>query len=251
MVYNPGVNIFKTAAPYTVATGGIEAFETADLTDDEESAIDEYLNSLADEMAKVSPKIASDFRNQINLMKDAASHFKAKVGEKPYAPTIDSPDPGQLGINPIIPQFFGLGYYDTTQDSRNTFTINTTAGTAAYLWGTSTTHYKTESSVDSRFHMFVIQNGIIHITDTPITKQFRYETEKKSYAPWAVNPLTIETIEENKTIYQYRTFAAFPLTYDLGTRLSFMPTRTASGVQYDIIGVAFYEYGVFSSLKWH
>jgi len=139
MVYNPGANIFKTAAPYTVATGGIEAFETADLTDDEESAIEEYLNALADE----------------------------------------------------------------------------------------------------------------HITDTPITKQFRYETEKKSYAPWAVNPLTIETIEENKTIYQYRTFAAFPLTYDLGTRLSFMPTRTASGVEYDIIGVAFYEYGVFSSLTWH
>jgi hypothetical protein len=230
--------IFMSAPPYTMATGGIEAFETTALTDEEEDTIDEYLNTLADEMAKISPKIANDFRQQINMMKDAASHFKAKVGEKPYAPTIDSPDPGQLGINPIIPQWF----------NKNQFTIDVTEGSAAYLWGGAASWFKTTSTVDQRFMIFIMQNGIIHITDTPVTKQFKYETEKKGYAPFSVHPLTIETIEENKTIYQYPTFAANLLTWDLGTKMSFMPTRTASGVSYELIGIVLYEYNAYSSL---
>jgi len=253
MAYKPSsAEIFKASAPYAVAAGGIETFETEELSDEEESNIEDYLNEIADEIAKTSPKIASDFRNQIGNMKDQASHFKAKVDGKPYGDPVDSPDPGQLGVNPIIPQHFGAGYYDTSADGRNKFTIDITEGTIAYLWGNSATeHFKTDSTTENRFHMFVMQNGIIHIADTPITQQFRYVTEKKTYAAFDVQPLVVETIEENKTIYQYRTYAAFPLSYDLGSNLSFMATRTASGVSYDIIGVSFYEKQAFDSLVWH
>jgi len=252
MAYKPSeAEVYTSSPPYTVASGGVESFETAELSDDEESEIEDYLNDIADEIAKTSPKVASDFRNQIGNMKDEASHFKAKVDGKPYASPVDSPDPGQLGINPIIPQHFGAGNHNGTADGRNKFTIDITEGSEAFLWGTSADWYYTNDQTDKRFHMFVIQNGIIHIADTPITQQMHYRTEKKNYSAFDIQPLVDETIEENKTVYQYRTFAAMPLTYDLGTKLSLMPTRTASGVSYDIIGVTFYEKQAFDSLVWH
>jgi len=104
MAYEPSKELIFRQTPYTVVTGGIDTFETSRLDDDEANAIDEFLHALADELAKKSPKIASDFRNQIQNMKDLASYFKAKADEKPFSPTIDTPDPGQLGMNVIIPQ---------------------------------------------------------------------------------------------------------------------------------------------------
>ena len=239
MAYLPPEGKIFQQTPYTVVTGGITTFETATLTNDEENTIEEYLNSLADEMAKVSPKIASDFRNQIQNVKDLASHFKARCDGKPYSPTINTPDPGQLGMNPVIPQFF----------NKNHFTVDVTEGTAAYMWGDATSYFTTTSTVDQRYMLYVAANGIIHILDTPVTNQFKFDTEKKSYSPFAVEPLVIETIEEDKTIYQYQN-PAFPLGWDVGSKLSFMPNRTASGLAYNIIGIVVYEQGAFSALKW-
>jgi len=239
MAYEPPKEKIFQQTPYTVVSGGIDTFETEKLDDDEEETIDNFLHSLADELAKKSPKIAADFRAQIPNMKDLASYFKAKVDGKPYSPTIDTPDPGQLGMNVIIPQFFSV----------NTFSVDVTAGTTAYLWGSAASYFTTTSTVDQRYMIYPMANGIIHIVDTPFTQQFQFETQKKSYAPFAVDPMVVETIEENKTIYQYRN-PAFILNWDLGTKLKFMPNRTANGVEYNIIGIVVYEYSAFSSLKW-
>jgi len=239
MAYEPTKeNIFRQT-PYTVVTGGIDTFETATLDNDEENEIENFLHKLADELAKKSPKIGADFRNQIQNMKDLASYFKAKVDNKPYSPTIDTPDPGQLGMNVIIPQFFNV----------NTFSVDVTAGTTAYIWGSAASYFTTSSTVDQRYMIYPMANGIIHIVDTPFTQQFQFTTQKKSYPPFTVDPLVVETIEENKTIYQYRT-PGFILNWDLGSKLSFMPNRTANGVEFNIIGIVVYEYGAFNSLTW-
>lgn len=240
--YKPNEDeIFETAPGYTLATGGIKKFETTELKDKEVALIQEFIDDEEKHLQRISPKIAEDFKGQENILFDLASHFKARVGDKPYSDLIRSPSTaGELGINPIIPQFLNA----------NDLTVDLTEGTEGYLWGSGTSYFTTSSTPDQRYMIFVMQGGIIQINDTPFTNQFLLDTTRTSYTPFAVNPMTIETIEENRTIYQYPTTAGYLLNWDTGSRLSFMPYRAGSSVSYYLIGAVLHEYGAFDSLKW-
>lgn len=241
MAYRPlGEELFSRT-PYNVITGGVSSFETAELSDKEEEAIRNFLSDEADQMAKISPKLASDFRNQIDNIVDFCTYFKAKVDGTPYnSMQVNTPNPNEIGLNMLIPQFLGA----------NSVSVDCTAGTEAYLWGSSTTWFKTTATASQRYMIFIIQNGIIHIGQSPVTRQFQYATEKVGYSPFTTQPLVAQSIEEDRLIYQYETPGAFLLTWDLGSRLKFMPEVTASGVEFELIGVVAYEYNAFSSLQW-
>lgn len=241
MAYKPKSEDMFSRTAYGVMAGGITAFETTELTDDEENAIREYLEREAEKLANVSPKIARTFRDQIDNIVDFCVYFKAKVDNAPYnADHVNVPNPNEIGLNMLIPQFMGVDYWQ----------YDLTAGTTAYLWGSSTTYYTTTSTAGQRYMIFIVQDGILHVGQTPVTKQFKYETEKVAYAPYTIEPIVDQPIEEDKLVYQYETPGAFLLTWDLGTRLSIMPEVTANDVDFRFLGVVAYEYSQFSSLKW-
>ena len=208
------------------------------LTEREEAAIRAWLGYQIDHLARISPKLADDFKKELEVIMRIAEIFKAETKKTYNTLTPHMPKPAEIGVNLLIPQFFG----------RNNHAIDVTAGTPAFLWGSGTAFFKTDSTVERRFMIYIPAGGIIHIGDTPVTKQFKFEAEGVSYAPFTVHPLVIQSIELERTIYQYP-MHAFLLDWKIGTKLSFMPERTGT-VEFEIIGVVFYERDAYSDLTW-
>ncbi len=208
------------------------------LTKEEEKAIRAWLAYQIEHLARISPKLADDLKSELEVIIKIAEIFKAETKKTYNVVTPHMPKPAEIGVNILIPQFFG----------RNNHAIDVTAGTAAYLWGSATAFFKTESTPERRFMIYIPSGGIIHIGDTPVTHQWKFEAEGVSYAPFTVHPLVVQSIEIEKPIYQYP-LHAFLLDWKVGTKLSFMPERSGT-VEFEIIGVVFYERDAYSDLTW-
>ncbi len=223
-----------------VLTGGIERFETTELSDDEVTAIEDFLDETSMILEQYSTKLASDFRNERENILDMCAHFKAKCDNKEFnTKHIQMPDSGQLGMNFLIPQFLGENKIERT----------VTAGTEAYLLGSATTWFKTSSTPEQRYMVYIIKNGIIHIGQTPITRQFKIDSEKTTYTPFTTYVLEDIPLERDTALYRYHTVASLFLNWDVGYRVAFMPIRDGT-VEFHLIGVVVYERDAFASLKW-
>jgi len=240
-----GLNIFA---------GGREVVDHVPLTEAEQDAVHRVVDLMVRMLRRIAPPLADDVEFQRNAFVKWAGVAKGIFPEE--KPISFPSEPGTIGVNPIIPQ--AVKYTTSPSSSApaytdyngNTWEISLTAGTAAYLLGSSANYYKASPTTGQHSFMVIAQNGIVEVGSTPSFNQFKYETEvANKYGVVAVHPLTDVSIVEEKPIYQYPTLGMIPVFHDLGIKISAMPvaSRTAD---VRLVGLVFYEHDFLSSLTY-
>ena len=237
-----------------VLTGGTRTFEVASLSPLELARLVEFFDYIGAQMEKQAPAIAADFRAQQGFFIDVAAYAKARFDNKPYNEdeVAELPRAGQLGVQLLISR--DLRAVNETAAMRatfhNTWDIPAVACTQNYIFGTTpglglwfnTNWWGQQVAVtEQRSIVAIMKNGIVESGTTPTINQFQYNTQGQTYPPWRPDILRDVQVQCDKPVYQYHTPGAFILTPDLGTRLTFMPTRTGN-VAPRLVGVVFAEY---------
>lgn len=237
---------------YDVLIGGLGALSIEHFVEEEVEVFDKFLEDSVNALTKISPEIAVDFKAQAPFFRSVGEVFKDKV-DKAFGGIL--PSSGQFGVGLIIPQDVVYATPASSDDpcysgyTDNSWKISLTAGTAAYLLGSSDNFYKARKEVGYRCAIVLMKNGILEVGTTPSLNQFRIATERTSYPAFSVHPLVDQPIEENYTIYRYNLPFAVPLFHDFGLKLTGMPTVTKTS-EIRLVGVAFYEYDHRSALSW-
>jgi len=226
------------------------AFPIAQLDPNEEDAIKRVFYYGISHLKKVAPSIAVDIERQYKLALAMAAVAKGTFPTKKNFSFPSVPSTG-LGVAWLFPQ--AIKYTATTPSdyAANSWDISLTAGTNAYLLGSSTAFYKTCSDTDSRSVILVFENGLVEVGSTPAIQQFRIVTESKGdYGAYAVEPLVDINVESNKAIYQYPTPAgAFWVDYNTGVKWYFMPSKTGVST-IKLLGLVYYEHKFLADTKW-
>ncbi|MEM2830985.1 MAG: hypothetical protein QXZ14_12080, partial [Candidatus Jordarchaeales archaeon] len=165
--------------------------------------------------------------------------------------------PGSLGVAWLFPQ--GLKWVATPNASNpcytsykaNSWDIDVTAGTNAYLLGDGTNFYRANPNTDQHTFILIFDGGVIEIGSTPSIEQFHLITEgKRDYGVYTVEPLTDIPLEKNVAIYQYPTpLGAVFVSHDRGVMWGFKP-RVSGTKTIKLLGLIYYEHDFLSSLKW-
>jgi len=240
-----GLNIFA---------GGREVVDYIELTDQEQEAIHTVVDNVGKLLRRVSSALADDWEAQRSAFIKMGGIAK---GLFPEAKPISFPsEPGMIGVIPIIPQAIKYAatpsatYPCYTDYATNSWDISLTAGTASYLLGSSANYYKASPTTNAHSFMVIAQNGIIEVGSTPSLDQFRVITEVSTkYGIYAPHALVDQTIEVNKSIYQYPTLGMIPVFHDLGIKLSAMPIATKTA-DIRMLGLVFYEHDFLSDVTY-
>jgi hypothetical protein len=208
-----------------------------------------------EQLRKVSPVIAADIAAQKNLAIRMAGVAKATFPvRKNYSfPSV----PGSLGAAWLFPQ--GLKWVSSPNSSNpcysdytvNSWDISMTAGTAAYLLGSSANFYKANPTTDQHTFVLIFDKGVIEVGTSPSIDQFIMLSQgKQDFGIYTVEPLVDIPVEANKVVYQYPTpMGAVWVDHSTGIKWSFMPRRTGTAT-IRLLGMLFYEHDFASSLKW-
>lgn len=265
-------NMFQVPDGINVFTGGINSVQVLGLNASEVAAIVQaYSNGLLS-IQRVAPSIYNEFKKQLNVAIAFGAIAKAKFQNQK---TINFPSqPGTIGVNWLAPQLYKYigaatasnpGYTDYTSDS---WKLSLTAGTPIQFAGNGTTwtqntppttpptitfsnFYKTNPTNGFRQISFVLQDGMIEEATTPAINQFQIATQnEQKYGIYTVDPLQDQTIQENKTIYQYPTpIGVVPFWYDVGTVWIGMPFATQTS-SIRLHGLTFYEHELFPTVNY-
>jgi len=226
-----------------------------DLDPKEADSVNLVFNSIVSHLRKVAPSIASDIEAQRSLALKMAGVAKATFpSRKSYQfPSV----PGSIGVAPLFPQ--GLKYAATpsstypcyTDYATNSWNISLTAGTAAYLLGSSANFYKANPTTNAHTFILIFNNGVIEVGSTPKAEQFQLQSEgKQDYGAYAVEPLVEVNVEPNKAIYQYPTpLGALWVDFQSGVKWSIMP-KVSGTATIKLLGMIFYEHDFFAAMKW-
>lgn len=251
------VDLFKEEIDRGIPIAALERREINyyPLSKDEVDVVRRVFRVGVEHLRKISPVIASDIEIQESLAIKMAGVAKAVFPVvKSYAfPSV----PGSLGVNWIFPQ--AIKYVATpsatspayTSYATNSWDISLTAGTEAFLFGSSTDWYKASPATDAHTFLLIFNNGVIEIGSTPKAEQFRLISEgKQDYGIYTVEPLVEEKVEPNKVLYQYPTpLGALFITHDRGIRWSFLP-KVSGTATIKLLGLVFYEHAFASTVKW-
>jgi len=251
MVYKPEPK--KLFGGLLTIVGGIKEFAFTELSDTEVAAFDVTFNNCVDFYNKISPVIGETFKKARPFLLDLACIAKARFDNKPInEQALELPASGQMGGGPIIPYDLSKAWVTGTWpgDAKTVWDISLTAGTIAYLIGGSDWWFKTSSTTEKRSMIGIVKDGIFEIDATPALNQLRFETERVSYAPWRCPYTIIQTIEKEKTVYQYNVSGNLILNPDLGVKLSAMPFKSKTAYPFPV-GMTFYEYAYHSALRWN
>ncbi|MEM4546878.1 MAG: hypothetical protein QW328_08990 [Nitrososphaerota archaeon] len=241
--------LFK-GEPFDVVSGGRDVVEYEPLKESEERAIERCVMCTYRVMRKVSSSIAEEFLAHMSVFKKFGMIVKRAFGVS--KPITFPAQAGTIGVSPIIPQAVkyattGEGSYTGYVD--NTWNIDLTANTPAYILGSATNYYRASPTSEQHVLLVIMQDGIIEIGTTPKLKQLRYESEQQTkWSPWAVHPLVELPIDSDRTIYQYNTIGVIPVYHDLGVKLVAMPYASGTAT-IPLLGVFFYEFNFWSTLK--
>jgi hypothetical protein len=245
------VDIKTISAGVTVAALERQTVSFVELTDREKQAVSYVFESGLKHLRRVAPSVAADIERQKELALNMAGVAKATFPvRKNYAfPSV----PGSLGVAWLFPQ--GLKWVNTPNSSNpcytsyksNSWDIDVTAGTDAYILGDGTNFYRTNPNTDQHTFLLIFDGGVLEIGSTPSIEQFRIYTEgKRDYGAYTIDPLTDIPIEKNVAIYQYPTpLGAVFVGYDRG----FKP-RTSGTKTIKLLGLIFYEHDFLASMKW-
>jgi hypothetical protein len=219
----------------------------------EKEAVGYVFDKGIEHLRKVSPVIANDIARQKELAIVVAGIAKASF-PSPKNYTFPS-TPGNLGVAWLDPYTFKWATPGANNPCYSSYTLNTwdisiTAGTAAYIMGSSTDFYKSNPNTDSHSFVLIFENGLIEYGTTPSVQQFRLVSDgKTNYGAYTVPPLIELPVEKNVTLYQYPTpLGAVPVGYDRGLRWEFMPRRSGT-MTLKLLGMVFYEYNFLNTLK--
>jgi len=226
-----------------------------DLDAKEVEAVNLVFDGIVNHLRKVAPSIAADIAPQRSLALKMAGVAKATfpVRKSFQFPTV----PGSLGVAPLFPQ--GLKWTSTPGASDpcysdyavNSWNISLTAGTAAYILGSSTNFYKANPNTNTHTFVLIFNNGVIEVGSTPKIDQFKLMSEgKQDYGAYAVEPLVEINVEPNKAIYQYPTpLGALWVDHQSGVKWWFRP-RLSGTSTIKLIGMVFFEHDFFAVTKW-
>lgn len=251
--YRPNIESLFGNLP--VLTGGTRTFEVATITPDEKAAFDEFFNNQLIAMRRVTPAVAEDYKSQYAFFLDVLCIAKARFDNKPLnvAEVAELPRAGQMGVGPILPLDLDGAVSGLAATARNTWDLPAVAGTIEDIIPTAAVAvaagWHTSAVVESRSMIAIMKNGIIEIDDTPALNQFQWTTLQTSYNPWRATVTVEQTVEKDKSVYQYHTPTAFIITPDLGVRLRAMPFLTKD-ISPRLVGIVYFEYGYYNVLTW-
>jgi len=254
----PSVNIKQLLADainrgIAVFTGGRENVEYSQLTEAEVSAIEDCIKMGYSLLSKVAPDIAKDFYEHLEVFIKFGGVAKALFDNKPISfPS----EPGTIGVNILFPQ--AIKYVATpttnaeayTDYKTNSWEMDVTAGTPAWILGDGTNYYKASNQTNKRELFVVMQHGVIEVGPTPSIDQFIIKTQiNQKYGIYTAHPLSDQPVVEGKPIYRYPTLGVIPVYPDLGIMWGYMPRKTNT-VSLRLLGVVFYEHDLFPNLTW-
>jgi len=239
---------------------GRDKYPVAALDRSEEVAIETVVNAGLAHLARVAPEVYDAILRPftgaklIDLIKIFARVAKAQFpSQKPYT---FPPEKGKLGIAWLFPQ--AIKWTATPSDTEPCFTsyknnswdIDVTAGTPAYLFGSADKFYYTSKTQEKYSAILVLYNGLVEIGSTPSAQQFQLISDTKTIAPYVAEPLIEVPLNPQKNIYIYPTpMGALFIDHMTGVKWSFMPTRTGTAT-IKILGFVFFEYDFYPALKW-
>lgn len=249
------VPIEEIQAGVTVAALDRRTVSYVELSESEKKWVGYVFDTGIKHLKKVAPSIAADIERQRELAIKMAGVAKATFPvRKNYSfPSV----PGGLGVTWLFPQAIKPVATPTpqipcyTSYKSNSWDIDVTAGTPAYLFGDGTNFYRTSSAPNQHSFILIFENGIVEIGSTPTIEQFHiYSEGKRDYGAYTVEPLVDIPVEKGVAIYQYPTpLGAMFISYDRGIMWGFMP-RTTGTKTIKLLGLVYYEHDFLSTLKW-
>lgn len=237
-----------------IAGLGRQMLSYVDLSKEEERAVERVFDMGIEHLRKVAPSIAADVERQRQLAIIMAGVAKATFPfRKNYAyPSV----PGSLSVAWLFPQ--AIRYAATpgptapcyTSYKPNSWDIDVTAGTPAWLFGDGTNFYRASPTTNRHSFILVFRNGVVEVGSTPSIEQFWIISEaKRDYGIYTVEPLVDVPVEKGVALYQYPTPGAVFVSHESGIMWGFMP-RTSGTKTIKLLGLIFYEHDFASSLMW-
>lgn len=239
-----------SGVPFDIVSGGRDVVEYEELKDSENKAIEKCVACTYRVLRKVNATIAEEFLAHLEVFKKFGMIVKRAFGVS--KPITFPAQAGTIGVSPLIPQAVkyatsGDGSY--TGYANNSWNIELTANSVAYLLGSATNYYKASSVNEQHTLLVIMQDGILEVGTTPKIKQFRFESEQQAkWSPWAANPLVELPIDDHRSLYQYNTLGVIPVYHNLGVKLSVLPGASGTST-IPLLGVFFYEFDFWSNLK--
>jgi len=235
--------------------GGRKRFDYKELEPDERNAIRKCLREGIRKMRRISPQIAADLEDQESAFIKFGGVAKATFPEEKV---ITYPgEAGMIGVNLLCPQ--AIRYYATpsstypayTDYTLNKWELDLTAGSDAYLLGSSTELYKASPTTNQHTYIVIAQNGVVEINTSPRIIQMRLEAQGQEgkFSPWVVHPLVEQSIEKELNIYQYNTLGIVPISHDFGVRWKVLPNYTGTST-IKLLGLFFFEFDFMSDTLW-
>lgn len=257
---NAGIRVFS---------GGKDLIDIADMAAEERDAVLYCFDQNVKKIENVSPKLAASLRPQREAMVKFAQIAK---GTFPETKTYSYPgQQGGLGVDFLTPYTFNYNssatvadgadgsngfteYLDSTITGFGSWNLNfaaannhpvpllgswATKGTPA---ATVTNYYKGSGETGKHSYVVLFQDGIVEIGTTPRIQQLFFKSQlMDKYVPIAQNPLLCQSIEEDRSIYQYSTPGIIPVSHQTGVQVVAQGTGDA-GVSYiPLLGMVFYE----------
>ena len=236
--------------------GGKDNVEIGKLEEHEILAVERCFKRGLRLIRKISDELAEILEQQESLFLKWAEVAKGQLDNKPIAYPAES---GTIGVGWIFPQ--AVKYVATpsadepayTSYKNNTWEIDLSAGTSAYIFGDSTNDYRACPTSGQRCFMVIAQNGLVEIGSTPKIRLMRVTTQGASkYAYWPVHPLIevpIEMNDEESMLYIYNTIGMIPVYHNYGIKWEIVPTYSGTSVL-PLVGLVFYEYDFIMNKKY-
>jgi len=238
---------------YDVLVGGIGSLPVEEFTPDEEKLFDKFIQNAKTVLADILPEIAEDFEANAEVFLAVGKVFKAKIKGKAFGGEL--PSSSQFGVGLLIPQYLKYAatasstYPCYTDYTTNTWKLSLTAGTTVHILGDGTNYYKPSPTTDARAAICIMKNGFVSVGTTPAINQIQIKTEKVSYPPFPVQPLSDMPIQSDRPVYRYNVPFNIPIFHDFGIMIDGMPIVSKTE-ELRLIAVIFYEYDFIKNLKY-
>jgi len=244
--------------------GGKPDTTYAPLTDDDKFAFDTAWKQLIRNLQKVAPQLVPDIARQYDTFLKWAQIAKAVVPSTSSILPLSYPARnGAIGVYPIFPQAINYpagatGYNSpVTGYANDSWEVALTAPTAAgtgvgtYILGSSTAFYRTSNQPGRKQITVIAQDGIVEVGTTPEIIQFQVqgEAEPNKYSFFATSPLQDISSDPRRPVYVYETPFQLPIWYDFGVKLLAV-SKASYTASLRLIGMTFFEYGLFPSTTW-
>jgi hypothetical protein len=127
-----------------------------------------------------------------------------------------------------------------------TYTKNTPPGTSSTL--ASQSYYQASGALNQHELFFVFQNGILEVGSTPDIQQWILQTTlTQSYSVYTTDALVTQPVDNYRLLYQYNTPGILPVYFDMGTLWGGLAETTITSHTNPLLGMAFYETGLFGT----